>query len=410
VGCSCISPDVPGMLLRLSAGGAGPSELPSPPSSLSSLLVDLDRYRGGAGGSLLLVAPADCPLAEAARRRWYTVTHVPRLDAALGRYDVVLVAADAWFDLDTVARRAQRVLRPGGTLAASLPEGWGLATAAPVLWDAEYEHVLMAGGGDTVLARGRAWSPVRATLAVVVADPALSTADLDARVKAWLRAKSHGLHVRVVAVSSAAAEGVRPLARRYDPHPHVDVLVPDEPLRGRGHATRLALARCADADFVLLDDASGGDPGALVARLAPVIHGREPIALGARPHAGRPTKPGEPPRARDAISRIVNRVTGVRLSDPLAPLKVFRRDCLAGLSLTADAGAAFDAELLVKLVRKGFRPAEVPLTAGEGRASSIRRSVRVARALGRLSADPVDCLAHAERSQMTTAVAARLAA
>lgn len=40
--------------------------------------------------------------------------------------------------------------------------------------------------------------------------------------------------------------------------------------------------------------------------------------------------------------------------------KVFRRDCLYGLRLEANR-FDFDFELVIKLVRKGYRPLEIPI-------------------------------------------------
>ena len=51
---------------------------------------------------------------------------------------------------------------------------------------------------------------------------------------------------------------------------------------------------------------------------------------------------------------------GQRLSDPFTMYKVFRRDCLAELSLECNR-FDFDWELTAKLIRRGHIPLEVPV-------------------------------------------------
>src|SRR5262249_32411462 len=49
-----------------------------------------------------------------------------------------------------------------------------------------------------------------------------------------------------------------------------------------------------------------------------------------------------------------------RLKDPFTMFKVFRRDCLFGLEFECKR-FDFDFELLIKLIRKGYRPIELPV-------------------------------------------------
>jgi hypothetical protein len=51
---------------------------------------------------------------------------------------------------------------------------------------------------------------------------------------------------------------------------------------------------------------------------------------------------------------------GVKLSDPFTMYKVFRRDCLSGLKLECNR-FDLDFELVIKLVRKGYIPIEIPV-------------------------------------------------
>jgi hypothetical protein len=57
---------------------------------------------------------------------------------------------------------------------------------------------------------------------------------------------------------------------------------------------------------------------------------------------------------------LVNLALNAQMTDPFTMYKVFRRDCLQGLRLECNR-FDFDWELLIKLVRKGYRPIEIPV-------------------------------------------------
>jgi hypothetical protein len=57
---------------------------------------------------------------------------------------------------------------------------------------------------------------------------------------------------------------------------------------------------------------------------------------------------------------LINTMFGQRLRDPFTMFKVFRRECLHGLRFECDR-FDFDFELLIKLLRKGYRPIEIPV-------------------------------------------------
>jgi hypothetical protein len=60
------------------------------------------------------------------------------------------------------------------------------------------------------------------------------------------------------------------------------------------------------------------------------------------------------------FTTLVNVLFRQRLRDPFTMFKVFRRDCLFGLEFECNR-FDFDYELLVKLIRKGYRPVELPV-------------------------------------------------
>jgi hypothetical protein len=90
--------------------------------------------------------------------------------------------------------------------------------------------------------------------------------------------------------------------------------------------------------------------------------------------------------------------------------KVFRRDCLYGLTFQCNR-FDFDYELLIKLVRKGYRPVEIPVNY---RSRSFREGKKVAvvrdpltwiRALVRLRFSRIDPMGEVERMRRHDAAA-----
>jgi hypothetical protein len=57
---------------------------------------------------------------------------------------------------------------------------------------------------------------------------------------------------------------------------------------------------------------------------------------------------------------LFNVVYGQRMRDPFTMFKVFRRDCLYGLTFESNR-FDFDWELVAKLVRAGYVPLEIPV-------------------------------------------------
>ena len=60
------------------------------------------------------------------------------------------------------------------------------------------------------------------------------------------------------------------------------------------------------------------------------------------------------------FTTLINLLFFQRLRDPFTMYKVFRRDCLFGLDFECNR-FDFDFELLIKLIRKGYRPIELPV-------------------------------------------------
>ena len=220
------------------------------------------------------------------------------------------------------------------------------------------------------------------------------------------------LDIEIVVVESNSTDGSREHVLAYSDHPRVKIVLEDRP-SGKGHAVRAGLAE-ATGDFVMIQDADlEYDLEDYEALLEPLVQGQAAFVLGAR-HGGRAWKmrqfSGQPVlsallnTAHWFFTFAINVLYGARLKDPFTMYKVFRRDCLYGLDFECDR-FDFDFELVIKLLRKGYQPLEIPVnyrsrsfTEGK-KVSMFRDPLTWLRALVKFRLTPVDPLTIIERQR-----------
>lgn len=184
---------------------------------------------------------------------------------------------------------------------------------------------------------------------------------------ALLRKELPGAAREIIVVESNSTDGTRELARRYEAHPDVRLVLQDRP-RGKGHAIREGL-RNASGDVVLIQDADlEYDLNDYDALVAPILANQALLVLGTR-HGGnwKMRKFAGQKGLSTAVNLghvfftgLINVLYRQRMTDPFTMFKVFRRDCLFGLEFQCDR-FDFDHELVIKLVRKGYVPLEIPV-------------------------------------------------
>ncbi|MBI1735559.1 MAG: glycosyltransferase [Candidatus Rokubacteria bacterium] len=239
-------------------------------------------------------------------------------------------------------------------------------------------------GGIVVLARPR---PVSARPRVSIIVPVFNErATVRAALDAVLAADVAGCEREVIVVESNSTDGSRDEVLAYARTPGVSVVLEDRP-RGKGHAVREGFAR-ASGDFILIQDADlEYDVGDYPALLRPLVSGSHAFVLGSRHLRGGALKmrrfTGQPALALVLncghwfFATLINVLFRQSLKDPFTMFKVFRRECLHGLAFECDR-FDFDCELVVKLLRKGYRPLEVPVnyvsrSFAEGKKVSVLR-------------------------------------
>jgi glycosyltransferase involved in cell wall biosynthesis len=178
-----------------------------------------------------------------------------------------------------------------------------------------------------------------------------------------------GWEIEVILVESNSTDGTREIVETYRDHPRVRILLEDRPC-GKGHAVRAGFAVATGEVFLIQDADLEYDLADYELLLAPIAGGRQTFVLGSRHGEGGwaiRTFTDQPLRAfllnsaHWSFTLLINLSCGVWLHDPFTMYKVFRRDCIDGLTFHCNR-FDFDWELLIKLIRKGHRPIEIPVT------------------------------------------------
>jgi glycosyltransferase involved in cell wall biosynthesis len=201
-----------------------------------------------------------------------------------------------------------------------------------------------------------------------------------------------GWRMQFILIESNSTDGTRDIVTGYRSREGVQLILEDAP-RGKGHAVRAGLAQ-ATGDVILIQDADlEYDVDDYDSLLAPIAAGRQTFVLGSRHGNGgwairkfddQPIRALALNLAHWTFTLMVNVCLGVWLRDPFTMYKVFRRDAIAGLRFECNR-FDFDWELLMKLVRKGHRPIEIPISY-KSRSFSEGKKIRMFR-------DPITWLA-----------------
>ena len=179
-----------------------------------------------------------------------------------------------------------------------------------------------------------------------------------------------GWDLELIFVESNSTDGSRAIVETYRTEPRVTLIFEDKP-RGKGHAVRNALAR-ATGEFILIQDAdleySLDDYEKL---LLPLAVGTHTFVLGSRHNPGdgfamrrfndQPLHAFILNTAHWTFTLLIDISLGIWLKDPFTMYKIFRRDALQGITLTCNR-FDLDWELLIKLIRAGHRPIEIPIS------------------------------------------------
>ena len=174
----------------------------------------------------------------------------------------------------------------------------------------------------------------------------------------------------IIIVESNSTDGSRELAQQYEKKPNTRVIYEDKP-RGKGSAIRLGL-KASKGDVIIIQDADlEYDVRDYKKLLKPIMEGKASFVLGSRTLKKGSWKIRTLPGNKLA-SIILNYggliynvmfylLYGVKLTDIATMFKIFKRDLIKDIEFNSN-GYDLDVEIIVKLLKKGIIPLEVPVT------------------------------------------------
>jgi len=211
-------------------------------------------------------------------------------------------------------------------------------------------------------------APARSECVVSIVVPVFNErATLQAMMDALLAKQLPGMRKEIIIVESNSTDGSRELVQTYQGHPEVQIVLQPGP-RGKGNAVREGLSH-ATGDIVMIQDADlEYDLDDYDGLLAPLAAWQSMFILGSRHQGGwKMRKFNDAPLTAAVFNfghwifkSVINVALNSRMSDPFTMFKVFRRDALFGIDFICNR-FDFDIELVIKLVRKGYVPLELPV-------------------------------------------------
>jgi len=172
----------------------------------------------------------------------------------------------------------------------------------------------------------------------------------------------------LIIVESNSSDGTRDIVEQYLDHPEVTLVFEKAPA-GKGRAVRRAF-EYASGDIVIIQDGdSEYDVNDYDELIEPLLNYRREFVLGSRHQGSFKMRKFTDQRALAAVmnlgqvffTKLMNTLYGQHMTDPFTMYKVFRRECLYGLNFECNR-FDFDHELVIKLVRKGYKPLDVPVS------------------------------------------------
>jgi hypothetical protein len=351
-------------------------------AGLPARAADVLRQRGVTAGPVLMLA--DHPPRRTSDPPGLQVSAVALTDTAAlvdrGNLAAVVVRLEApdWHEVESRLAEIATLLAPGTLLVLDLPAGRSRHPDASVdreglhlsLLRSGYERVWMhADRGSLCISAARAAARVARACSIIV--PVYNEqATFRELMRALLgkRLDHLGLEREIILIESNSTDGTRELVAGFTGTHGVKILWQDRP-RGKGNAVREGL-KIASGDIVLIQDADlEYDVNDYDALLEPLLQDRAAFVLGSRHSGGMRMRSFSDQRllcaALDAahvvFAGVINVLYGQKMRDPFTMFKVFRRDCIYGLEFECDR-FDFDHELLIKLLLKGYRPLEIPVS------------------------------------------------
>lgn len=180
-----------------------------------------------------------------------------------------------------------------------------------------------------------------------------------------IQKKLQGAEKEIIIVESNSTDGTREDVLKYKNYSGVKVILEERPY-GKGHAVRTGFQH-ASGDVLMIQDADlEYDLNDYDQLLEPILKYQKAFVLGSRwlsdwkirKFDDRPLAAFVMNIGHHFCALLLSLICGSRMLDPFTMFKVFRRDCLYGLTFEANR-FDFDWELVIKFLRKGYKPLEL---------------------------------------------------
>lgn len=333
------------------------------------------QQRGVTGGPVLLLtsAPLIAEELDLAPRFQLTSGATGEASSLLGRDDfgAVVLFINSPVTLEPLLAAIAKRLRPDALLVLKLSSTTLDREAAHLLLlRSGYNRVWTHRHGRTLCtsAQRAPAEGARRTCSIIV--PVFNEKDTFPELMRTLLAKrlDHlGLDREIILVESNSTDGTREQVASFATTPGVKIIWQDRP-RGKGYAVREGF-QAATGDIVLIQDADlEYDLNDYDVLLEPLLRDQAAFVLGSRHSGSVRMRRFTNQRVLGNVlngahlffTALLNVLYGQNMKDPFTMFKVFRRDCLYGLTFECSR-FDFDHELVIKLLLKGYRPLEIPV-------------------------------------------------
>jgi len=162
----------------------------------------------------------------------------------------------------------------------------------------------------------------------------------------------------IIVLDGASTDGTREILE--EERDNSTRIVFEEERRGKGAAVREGFRHASGGIIIIQDADLELDPNEYSQLIAPILKGETSVVFGSRFLQGRKGLYWPSYLANRIITLLTNLLFNAALTDVATCYKVFKKEVISDLNLCCN-GFDFDAEITVKILKKGLRIIEVPV-------------------------------------------------
>ena len=182
--------------------------------------------------------------------------------------------------------------------------------------------------------------------------------------------RSWTMPVEFVLVESNSKDRTREIAKKYEGHPGVKLILENHP-SGKGNAVLNGINHASGNYIAIQDGDLEYDVNDYDKLLEPIIKDKSLFVLGSRYNRDdwhmrkfngkRAWLADYLNLGQTLLTWLLNTACGCKLKDPFTMYKIFHRDCMYGVDFVG-GNFGLDWELVIRFIRKGYVPVEIPIS------------------------------------------------